>query len=166
MFILLNIKHFYMVELEHLPIAHFLLFYLHASRLTVNTEGPWWWPGGMGMEVNATRRKPKTSCWCSKSISQHHLLLSIVYCRNMANTSAINKEGAEGKISDGIQKRRIQSMDSHYCQSYCIALHMGHMAGKKLQKLTTCQWEKICHMNRIRDKKKDSKSEGPYAWKL
>ena len=125
MFILLNIKHFYMVELEHLPIAHFLLFYLHASRLTVNTEGPWWWPGGMGMEVNATRRKPKTSCWCSKSISQHHLLLSIVYCRNMANTSAINKEGAEGKISDGIQKRRIQSTDSHYCQSYCIALHMG-----------------------------------------
>ena len=62
MFILLNIKHFYMVELEHLPIAHFLLFYLHASRLTVNTEGPWWWPGGMGMEVNATHeenRKPR-----------------------------------------------------------------------------------------------------------
>ena len=59
MFILLNIKHFYMVELEHLPIAHFLLFYLHASRLTVNTEGPWWWPGGMGMEVNDTCGKPR-----------------------------------------------------------------------------------------------------------
>ena len=84
----------------------------------------------------------------------------------MANTSAINKEGAEGKISDGIQKRRIQSTDSHYCQSYCIALHMGTWQEKKLQKLTTCQWEKICHMNRIGDKKKDSKSEGPYAWKL
>lgn len=77
----------------------------------------------------------------------------------MAKTSAI-KEGIPGKICGGIRKRKIQSTDIATTISR-IALDMGAWQGKKIQELTTCQWEKIYHMNRTRDKKKDSKSEEP-----
>ena len=167
MFILLNIKHFYMVELEHLPIAHFLLFYLHASRLTVNTEGPWWWPGGMGMEVNATHeenRKPRADA--PRALVNTISCCQLFIVETWPTHQRLIRRKPKGRFLMAYRREGFRAWIATTVNRIVLHCIWDTWQEKKLQKLTTCQWEKICHMNRIRDKKKDSKSEGPYAWKL